>query len=262
VILLATAALGGGAYFAMRPKPATDAATATPDGGGTETGKGPLAPTISTSTGEMILIPAGKFEFGEKKAKVDLPAFYIDKTEVTNAAFKQFSDATGRPLPKDFASDKPDYPIVGINIQDAHAFAAWAGKRLPTGKEWEKAARGPDGRAFPWGNDRDPSKANVGTDKIEAANGRPDGASPYGVLQMVGNVWEFTEQLTQPTQQSIEVFRTLVKPPPMENEPWYQTRGGSFAEPLANNVIWDHANVPARYANPNVGFRCAKDTHP
>lgn len=242
------------AFFAVRSKPEPPA----PDPG---KAAALLALTISTSTGDMVLIPAGDFEFGENKAKVNLPAFYIDKTEVTNAAFKQFCDATGRPLPKDFAADKPDYPVVNVNILDAHQFATWAGKRLPTGKEWEKAARGIDGRAFPWGNDKDSSKANIGTKKVEPVTTHADGASPFGVLQMVGNVWELTEQLTQPSQQSIETFRTLVKPPPQSDEPWYQMRGESFVEPLANNVIWDVGIVPARYSNPNIGFRCAKDAH-
>jgi formylglycine-generating enzyme required for sulfatase activity len=258
-IIAAVLLLAGGAYFATRSKPAGDGAAKSAD---STAAKAALAPTVSTSTGDMILIPAGDFEYGEKKVSVSLPAFYIDKTEVTNAAFKQFCDATGRPLPKDFAADKPDYPVVNVNILDAHQFATWAGKRLPTGKEWEKAARGTDGRAFPWGNDKDSFKANIGTKKVEPVTTHADGASPYGVLQMVGNVWEFTDQLMQPSQQSIETFRTLVKPSPQANEPWYQMRGESFLEPLANNVIWDFGIVPARYANPNIGFRCAKDTHP
>ncbi len=166
-----------------------------------------LAKTLATSTGEMILIPAGDFEFGETKQRVSLPAFYIDKTEVSNAAYAEFCKASGRLLPEGFPQDKPDYPVGNVTIVDAHAFAKWAGKRLPTAKEWEKAARGEDGRAFPWGNENDSARANVGTKRTQPVNAHADGASPYGALQMVGNVWEFIEQLSQPSEEAIENVR-------------------------------------------------------
>jgi formylglycine-generating enzyme required for sulfatase activity len=250
--VLLIAAIG---YLVMRPKPEA-AATAG------ATGAAALPATLASSSGDMILIPAGVFEFGEKKVSVPLPAFYIDKTEVTNAAYAEFSKATGRPLPKDFPQDKPDYPVVNVTVLEAHAFATWAGKRLPSSKEWEKAARGQDGRAFPWGNENDPSRANLGTKKLRPANAFPNGASPYGALQMVGNAWEFTEQISQPSQQAIETFRILIKPAPTADEPWYQIRGESDMEPLAANVLSDSTTVPARWKADNLGFRCAKDAHP
>jgi hypothetical protein len=79
---------------------------------------------------------------------------------------------------------------------------------------------------------------------------------------MVGNVWEYTEQLSVPSAQAIENFRILLNPSPRSDEPWYQVRGESFVEPLAQNVIWDSTTVPARWKNLNIGFRCAKDAHP
>jgi serine/threonine-protein kinase len=248
---------GAGLYFALRPHAAEPAAVV------------PAAPapaaaakTISTSTGDMILIPAGEFEFGETKHQVPLPAFYIDKTEVSNAAYAEFCKASGRPLPKGFSENKPDYPVVNVTILDAHAFAKWAGKRLPIAKEWEKAARGEDGRAFPWGNQNDPARANVGTHKPQPVSSHPEGASPYGALQMVGNVWELIEQLSPPSDEAVENFRIKLNPAPRADEPWYQVRGESFDDPLAQNVIWDSTTVPARWTAPNIGFRCAKDAHP
>ena len=220
------------------------------------------AKTLTTTTGEMILIPAGNFEFGENKASVTLPAFYIDKTEVSNAAYAEFCKASGRTLPDGFAEDKPDYPVGNVTILDAHAFAKWAGKRLPTAKEWEKAARGEDGRAFPWGNQNDPARANVGTQEPQPVDSHAEGASPYGALQMVGNVWELIEKKTKPSEENLENFRIKLKPPPRANEPWYEIRGESFDDPLAQNVIWDSTTVPARWAAANIGFRCAKDANP
>jgi serine/threonine-protein kinase len=209
----------------------------------------------------MVLVPAGDFEFGEKKVKVPLPAFYIDVTEVSNAAYADFCNATGRALPEGFPQDKPTYPVVNVTFLDAHQFAIWAGKRLPSSKEWEKAARGDDGRAFPWGNEKDPAHANVGSKKLDPVNSHADGASPYGALNMVGNVWEYVEQLSVPSAQAMENFRILLNPAPRSDEPWYQIRGGSFDEGLAQHVIWDFTTVPARWKFSNIGFRCAKDTH-
>jgi eukaryotic-like serine/threonine-protein kinase len=257
--------IAAGIYFATRPSlaPATSTPVSSAAGAPTPiTAAATLAKTLSTSSGDMVLIPAGDFEFGEKKAKVPLPAFYIDRTEVSNKAYAEFCSATGRPLPKGFPQNKPDYPVVNVTVLDAHHFADWAGKRLPSAKEWEKAARSEDGRAFPWGNERDAAHANVGTRKIEAVDSHPDGASPYGALNMVGNVWEYVEQLAVPSAEAIENMRIHLTPPPRADEPWYQIRGESFAEPsLAQSVIWDSTTVPARWSSPTLGFRCAKDAH-
>ena len=154
-----------------------------------------LAKVLSTSTGSMVLVPAGEFGFGGDKQRISLPAFYIDRTEVPNAEYAKFCRATSRPLPEGFAADRPDYPVVNVTIADARAFAGWAGKRLPNPAEWEKAARGADGRTFPWGNEHDPSRANVGTHELRPVKDFAGGASPFGALQMVGNVWEFVDQL-------------------------------------------------------------------
>ncbi len=123
-------------YFALRPKPVVEPPPK----------KAEPSLVLSTPTGEMVLVAGG---------------FYIDRTEVTNEAYARFCDERQRPLPPGFPQDHPDYPVVNITIVDAQEFAKWAGKRLPNKLEWEKAARGTDGRAYPWGNTRDPSLANV-----------------------------------------------------------------------------------------------------
>jgi serine/threonine-protein kinase len=249
IVVLALIALLGG-YFAFRPKPEPAAAAKAPAN---------EAAAIAASSGEMVLVPAGDFEFGKDKQHAPLPAFYIDKTEVTNGAYQAFASATGRQVPQGFPADQPTLPVVNVSILDAHAFASWAGKRLPTGKEWEKAARGSDGRNFPWGNDPDPARANVAAKGLRPAADFPDGASPWGALQMAGNVWELVEQLAQPSQQALENFRIALQPPPTSDEPWYMIRGGGFDTPLTDALLWDSTTVPARWKAPNLGFRCAKD---
>jgi eukaryotic-like serine/threonine-protein kinase len=245
-------ALAVGGYFAARPKPATGVKQET-------AAVNTLPATLATPTGEMLLVPAGKFLFGEKKDEIPLPAFYIDKTEVSNAAYDAFCKATGRALPAKFQQDKPDLPVVNVSILDAQAFVRWAGKRLPTDREWEKAARGTDGRNFPWGNERDLSKANVGTKQIEPVSAFAAGASPVGALQMVGNVWEFVDHLSTPGPRALEYFGGVLKPKPTAEEPWYTIRGASFSDDLPNEVIWDSTTVPARWKDFNIGFRCVKD---
>ena len=128
-------------------------------------------------------------------------------------------------MPNEFPKDKPNLPVVNVTVIDAHAFAKWAGKRLPTAKEWEKAARGVDGRAFPWGSEYAPDRANLKPGEIQPVTSHAEGASPYGALNMVGNVWEYVEQLAVPSAQAIETFRILVKPAPEKDEPWYEIRG-------------------------------------
>jgi formylglycine-generating enzyme required for sulfatase activity len=175
-----------------------------------------------TNNAEMILIPGGNFIYGISKRSRDsilkvlstanleifskefrlknvyLPSYYIDKTEVTNAQYNKFIQATGHRTSR-FRNSRmfnaPDQPVVGVGWEDALAYAKWAGKRLPSEEEWEKAARGTDGRMFPWGN-------TVSSDNYNGKNqgyyapvkvgSFIHGASPYGVMDMAGNVYEMT----------------------------------------------------------------------
>ena len=135
---------------------------------------------------------------------VNLAPFFIDETEVTNAQFKKFLDATGyRPKnPENFLKhwpggqmpeDAADNPVVYIDIDDARAYAKWAGKRLPDEPEWQLAAQGTDGRTWPWGDRFDPNKCNTTGDRTVPVKSFPEGRSPYGCYNMTGNVWEWTE---------------------------------------------------------------------
>jgi len=208
----------------------------------------------------MVLVPAGNFLFGEAKEPIWLPAFYIDRTEVTNAAYAAFCRAAGYNLPPDFPPDKPDYPVVNVSMVDARFFAAWAGKRIPSGREWEKAARGEKGQAFPWGDEMDRSRANVGLVTLLPADAFPKGASPYGALQMIGNAWEWANDMRSPTQEEVSDFANRVKPPLASDELWYAVRGGGFDYPqLTPLLISDSKSAPERWRSFDIGFRCVKD---
>ena len=156
----------------------------------------------------MVLIPGGDFLMGSTEADeqakgderpqrvVHVPAFYIDQFEITQIEYKRFIDATGYPPPPSwqegkYAEEADFYPIVEVSWWDAMAYARWAGKRLPTEAEWEKAARGTDGRRYPWGNDYDSHLANTGRYFVPV-NAHLEGASPYGVVNMAGNASEWT----------------------------------------------------------------------
>jgi formylglycine-generating enzyme required for sulfatase activity len=168
---------------------------------------------IGQDGAEMVLVPAGPFLMGSLEGEaderpahtVDLAAFYIDRHEVTHSQYAAFIQATGHKAPIDWPNAKmppalAKYPVVNVTWADADAYARWAGKRMPTEAEWEKAARGTDGRIYPWGND--PAKKSAsGTDALDPKRreGRtfpvgsfPDDLSPYGVMDMAGNVWEWT----------------------------------------------------------------------
>ena len=239
VVALVVVVLAAGLYFVMKPKK--------------------LAETIAAKSGEMVLVPAGPFKFGEKKEDFTLPAFYIDKTEVTNRAYEEFRKGTGYALPADFPADKPNYPVVNVTIDDAKAFAKWAGERLPTAREWEKAARGTDGRLFPWGDQPDPSKASLGPNgTLKRAADFAHSAGPYKTVQMVGNVWELLDERTTPSDRAIARFASM-QPPPTMNDAWYQARGASFLEPIQNVSIFDWTPVPELWKNADIGFRCVKD---
>jgi formylglycine-generating enzyme required for sulfatase activity len=149
----------------------------------------------------MMLVPDGEFVSGTQGKTVKLASYYMDKTEVTNAAYRMFCDATKRPYPKNPTwdrqyFDKPDYPVLNVSWNDAREFAAWAGKRLPSEDEWEKAARGTEGRTYPWGNWSQSTAANLKGSEDGHVNAAPVGSfpydeSPFGVLDTEGNAEEW-----------------------------------------------------------------------
>jgi formylglycine-generating enzyme required for sulfatase activity len=172
---------------------------------------------------EMILIPAGEFLMGsdlliDEDANDDeqpqhslyLPDYYLSKTPVTNVQYAAFVQATGYNRPKHWDSGKPpkgkeDHPVVYVSWYDAVAYCRWlseaTGKsyHLPSEAEWEKGARGSDGRIYPWGNQWDAKRCNSEKDPREGdttpVKAYPQGVSPYGLLDMAGNVWEWTRSL-------------------------------------------------------------------
>jgi formylglycine-generating enzyme required for sulfatase activity len=161
---------------------------------------------------EMVLVPGGEFLMGtddpdadadeRPAARVFVGPFWIDRVEVTNARYRRCVEAGACTAPLGGLLDEPsraEHPVVVVSWRQAVAYCGWAGKRLPTEAEWEKAARGVDGRRYPWGDRFDPSRANAGyTAGTAAAGSFPAGASPSGVLDMAGNVWEWTSSLYRP----------------------------------------------------------------
>jgi formylglycine-generating enzyme required for sulfatase activity len=255
-----------------------------------------VAPTLPVAAAPdgMIAIPAATFDFvvggveieGQSwegndvqypwetsarrnhRHRIDIQAFHIDRTPVTNARFKAFLDDSGwkprdphnflrhwrdgAPLPGDM-----NKPVVWVALEDARAYAAWAGKRLPREWEWQYAAQGTDGRRYPWGNDADATRTpatNRGRtlrapDDVDA---HPDGASPFGVLDLVGNVWQWTDEYID------EHTRAAV------------LRGGSSYLPQTSHWYFPQAHrldqhgkyllmSPCKDRSGCVGFRCAVD---
>jgi formylglycine-generating enzyme required for sulfatase activity len=183
----------------------------------------PRAPTGQPFEPEMILIPAGEFPMGSDPGKdkfaqvheqpqhfLHLPDYYIAKSPVTNAQYLAFSQSTGHSRPKhwegrDPPKGKEDHPVVHVDLRDAMAYCQWLAKvtgrtyRLPSEAEWEKAARGTDGRIWPWGDEPpDENRCNFGGNVGETTpvgQYSPHGDSPYGCVDMAGNVWEWTLSL-------------------------------------------------------------------
>jgi serine/threonine-protein kinase len=223
-----------------------------------------LPPILNLPTGHMLLVPGGPFKRGNDNHDDTVPAFYIDRTEVTNGVYQKFCEETSRPMPPGFPTGQPDLPVVNVTIADATGFAKWAGKRLPTALEWEKAARGTEGKTWPWGQANDVKLANVAENtsfgkKLVPVTMLPEGASPYGAVHMAGNALELVADEITPSTEAVNNYSKILVPPPAMNEPWYSVKGGSFARPLQDAVPWEWSAVPARLYNPDIGFRCAKD---
>jgi formylglycine-generating enzyme required for sulfatase activity len=232
----------------------------------------PLRPDDPRLAG-MVRVPGGAFIMGHDPGdgrlgvdvavdsvparKVHLPEFWIDRTEVTVSAYRRFIHAAkDRSFPLWAYTIGPplaDEPAIAVDYDDARAYCAWAGKRLPTEAEWEKAARGTDGRLYPWGNTWHPEWVVHGTPDTRRpapVGSHPENASPYGALDMAGNVMEWTDT-------------------------WYDKPPGSTLERQAFGTqyrvlkggSWESAPVFARAANrfavfpvigqPSFGLRCA-----
>ena len=239
-----------------------------------------------------VLIPAGKFAMGtdlknadapsRPQHMVDLKAYRIDKYLVTNAQYAKFIAATGHRPPSDWKNGKPQLgtlllPVTMVNWYDAAAYAKWAGKRLPTEAEWEKAARGTDGRRWPWGNDMDPSRLNtyynVGSASIVTTYDK--GVSPYGVYDMAGNVDEWVDSDFVPyhgTDAEPEIFQGKVAKVESSqdralkvadlvkvNRLYKVLRGGSWkGDPFSTATYHRDFSLP-NFASDFYGFRCASD---
>ncbi len=240
VALIAAAAL----FYFLRPKP--------------------LPPTLEDAHGTMLLVPAGPFIYGENnpdsphpRQSLTLPAFYIDRTEVSNAEYMRFIHATHRPFAQAaYAAAHPDEPAASVSAADAAAYAAWAGKRLPTEQEWEKSARGTDGRPFPWGTE--PWTQNV-PEQLQPVDSFPDRKSPYGALNMAGNAWEWTSTQYIPDAGELADMRNALKSDAF-SKTWYSLKGGSFS-PNGNLGfrLYLTRGFPEDQLSRLVGFRCAKD---
>lgn len=150
---------------------------------------------------EFVEVPGGPFQFGMNNELRHQPAFRISKYPVTNEQFNRFVDATGYQPEGQWTpggAETADHPVTQVTFYDAQAFCRWAGVRLPSEAEWEKAARGTDGRTYPWGEQWDPSRCNhdgAGTSSVKAFEGKGN-VSPYGAVDMVGNVLEWVDSGT------------------------------------------------------------------
>jgi len=239
-----------------------------------------------------VLIPAGKFRMGtdlkttdaasRPEHVVNLNAYRIDKYLVTNAQYARFIAATGHRPPSDWKNGKIQqgvllYPVTLVNWYDATAYAKWAGKRLPTEAEWEKAARGTDGRRWPWGNAMDPSRLNTYYNVGSASNvtAYANGVSPYGVFDMAGNVDEWVEDDFLPykgTDAGSEVFQGKVarvldaqdralKIADMVpvNRQYKVLRGGSWKGDPFSTASYHRDYAWPNFASDFYGFRCASN---
>lgn len=236
----------------------------------------------------MVLVPAGTFLMGSADGEkdespphtVDLAAFLVDRTEVTNAAYALFWRADGGAesphTPAGFEGNgsagwpevarlRPDHPVVGVTWFGAEAYCRWTGRRLPTEAEWEKAARGTDGRVWPWGNDVTPdsTRANLhgegdGYPRSTAPAGAfPPGASPFGALDMAGNVWEWVSDWYGADFYAKSPRRNPKGP---DRGGVRTLRGGSWrtARVYARTTYRNSSFLPTEGLE-DVGFRCAKD---
>jgi formylglycine-generating enzyme required for sulfatase activity len=262
----------------------------------------PTAIPIVTSKREsdamtMVHIPAGKFRMGSENGEADegpvhivyLDAFWMDRTEVTNAMYALCVEAGPCKSPLQTGSywrktyyDNPqfgNYPVIYVDWDMASAYCSWAGARLSTEAEWEKAARGETDRTFPWGanwdvrthkrlNFADKNDPETASDTISNDGHRdtapvgsyPGGASPYGILDLAGNVWEWVADWYDPSYYRDSPLDNPKGPlGPTQQITWHVLRGGSWV--AADETIFHTSNrnglEPSGFSE-SIGFRCAR----
>jgi formylglycine-generating enzyme required for sulfatase activity len=244
-----------------------------------EAEKRPITPARPEDLTPMVLIPAGEFTMGSPRDNPDerpqkrvvLDAFHIDKFETSVGRYGKYLVATGDTPPELWGQVNPnldgDLPVVGVDWDQATRYCKWAGKRLPTEAEWEKAARGTDGRNYPWGNTGQPTQfANLGkggtfgyTKSLTKVGSYETGKSPFDVYDMIGNVWEWTADWYDARS-----YQTMPDKNPKGPETGKERviRGGSWARvPLVSRTSARLKAAPSSQTN-TIGFRCAKDATP
>ena len=228
----------------------------------------PTKPAENKTPAGMAYVPGGTFTMGRKEGDeaerpehgVTVKPFFIDTYEVTNEDYEKFVEATSHRPPTSwkngsFPSGTARKPVTGVMWDDANAYAKWAGKRLPTEEEWEFAARGTDGRIYPWGNDWQQGLANANSANQTMADvGAYKGTSPFGAYDMVGNAWEWTASN----------FRAYPGGRLPANQPGGELkviRGGSYESTKEFATTTYRTGWLARGARTcdQTGFRCAQD---
>ncbi len=224
----------------------------------------------------LLYVPAGEFRMGsagtEQDAQLDeqpqhavyLDAFWIDRTEVTNAMYAKCIQAGACQPPWQSSSSQfgnprfANYPVAGMTWLRAKAYCEWAGRRLPTEAEWEKAARGTDGRLYPWGN----AVPNSQLLNFDAALGNtvevgsyPAGASPYGALDMAGNLWEWVADWYQ---HDYYAHSPSTNPPGPEPQAYHSCRGGSWNSSAPFVRAAYRGNDDPGKCDGLAGIRCAR----
>jgi formylglycine-generating enzyme required for sulfatase activity len=214
--------------------------------------------SVHEKTGlEFVRIPAGEFLYGNDKKSIKLPEYWISKTPVTQTVYQRFMAANSKQdLPLDwdkqkriFPNGKAEHPVNQVNWYDALAFCEWAGLQLPTEEQWEKAARGTDGRIYPWGDNEPTDKLcnfnkNVGS-TTPVGQYSPQGDSPFGCVDMSGNVWEWC----------LNKYKTPEVTEIDQSEAWRVLRGGAWFnfQDDVRAAYRDHYRPASRF-NSN-GFR-------
>jgi formylglycine-generating enzyme required for sulfatase activity len=249
---------------------------------------------------QMVYIPAGEFTMGSDTAHEDerpeqqvyLDAFELDRYEVTNVQYQRFLPKSGEPAPRYWLDDmypagQADYPVVGVSWPQAKAYCEWAGKRLPTEAEWEKACRGSNGNIFPWGNAWAPKRANVGyaqaqnwplrldegwaflqstapspdVPHLQPVGSYPEGQSAYGVLDLTGNASEWVADWYNWSGYWDMPSRNPIGTGPPWNHSirgsgWFDRRG--LEELIQDTSRCSSRNSSHSYDDPRLGFRCAR----